>query len=116
MATLRQGNKTDRNNVNLLNTNMSLHEMFRLISDQMTFKDVLVLKHLYHKLLPKDIIKSVFDGYSFLLALERTGRIDEYNLKYLMELLRIITRHDLLHLVTLRKQNRGYYFNLFIFK
>jgi hypothetical protein len=104
MASSRRSNKTE---INVLNANMTLHEMFRVISDRMTFKDVLVLKHLYQKLLPWDIIKNVLDGYSFLIALERTGRIDEYNLKYLMELLRIITRHDLLHLVTLRKEKLG---------
>ncbi|KAF7695583.1 hypothetical protein HF521_007306 [Silurus meridionalis] len=47
------------------------------------------------------------DGRDFLLALERQGRCDETNFRHILQLLRIITRHDLLPYVTLRKRQTG---------
>ncbi|NXS44721.1 DEDD2 protein, partial [Balaeniceps rex] len=43
------------------------------------------------------------DGVELLLELERRGLCDEGNFRHLLQLLRVITRHDLLHCVTLKR-------------
>ncbi|XP_043936732.1 DNA-binding death effector domain-containing protein 2 isoform X2 [Protopterus annectens] len=43
-------------------------------------------------------------GVEFLFELERRGLCDESNLRYLMQLLRILTRHDLLPYVNMKKR------------
>ncbi|KAK3107557.1 hypothetical protein FSP39_017296 [Pinctada imbricata] len=83
---------------------LSLHEMFRIVGEQMTCRDIRTLKYLYKGIMPADVVCRVHEGYDFLLALERMNRVDETNFKYIMELLRIITRHDLLQYVTLRRR------------
>ena len=86
---------------------LSLHEMFRIVGEQMTSKDILTLKYLYKGIMPADVVCRVHEGYDFLLALEKMNRVDETNFKYIMDLLRIITRHDLLQYVTLRRRLPG---------
>ncbi|KAK6165206.1 hypothetical protein SNE40_023560 [Patella caerulea] len=78
--------------------------VFKLVGDQMTSIDVAVLKFLYTKIMNDELISNVTDGYSFLVALEKMGRVDETNFKHILHLLRTITRHDLTHLVNLRKR------------
>ncbi|XP_064296459.1 DNA-binding death effector domain-containing protein 2 isoform X1 [Phalacrocorax carbo] len=43
------------------------------------------------------------DGVELLLELERRGLCDEGNFRHLLQLLRVVTRHDLLHCVTLKR-------------
>lgn len=86
---------------------LSLHEMFQIVGDQMTTKDVRSLKFLYKRIMPWNIFMNVNDGYTCLLALEKLGRVDETNFKYLLQFLRIITRHDLSQYVTLRRRRTG---------
>ncbi|XP_040275736.1 DNA-binding death effector domain-containing protein 2 [Bufo bufo] len=45
------------------------------------------------------------NGAALLLELERRGKCDESNFKHLLQLLRILTRHDLLPYVTLNRPN-----------
>ncbi len=73
----------------------------------MTPRDVRVLKFLYTGILSDELRAQVNDGYSFLLALEKIGRVDESNFKHILHVLRIITRHDLLQYVTLRRRKTG---------
>ena len=87
--------------------NLTLHEMFRIVGDQMTPRDVRVLKYLYTGILSEDLRGLVHDGYTFLLALEKMGRVDSSNFKHILHVLRIITRHDLLQFVTLRRRKPG---------
>ncbi|XP_071969852.1 DNA-binding death effector domain-containing protein 2 [Engystomops pustulosus] len=44
------------------------------------------------------------NGTELLLELERRGKCDESNFKHLLQLLRILTRHDLLPYVSLKRQ------------
>ncbi|CAG2215020.1 OTF [Mytilus edulis] len=83
---------------------LTLHDMFRTIGDQMTPRDVKVLKFIYSGIMADDILRKVYDGFSFLLALEKMDRIDETNFKHILDLLRIITRHDLTPYVTLKRR------------
>uniref|UniRef100_A0A8B9N5R0 DED domain-containing protein n=1 Tax=Accipiter nisus TaxID=211598 RepID=A0A8B9N5R0_9AVES len=43
------------------------------------------------------------NGVELLLELERRGLCDEGNFRHLLQLLRVLTRHDLLHCVTLKR-------------
>ncbi|GAB0200417.1 death effector domain-containing protein [Grus japonensis] len=43
------------------------------------------------------------NGVELLLELERRGFCDEGNFRHLLQLLRVLTRHDLLHCVTLKR-------------
>lgn len=83
---------------------LTLHDMFRVVGDQMTPRDIKVLKFIYNGIMPEDILNKVYDGFSFLLALEKMDRIDETNFKHILDLLRIITRHDLTPYVTLKRR------------
>ncbi|XP_069497051.1 DNA-binding death effector domain-containing protein 2 isoform X2 [Ambystoma mexicanum] len=48
-------------------------------------------------------IPRVKNGVQLLLELERRGKCDEYNFTHLLQLLRVLTRHDLLQYVTLKR-------------
>ncbi|MGH0174361.1 UNVERIFIED_CONTAM: hypothetical protein FKN15_009342 [Acipenser sinensis] len=47
------------------------------------------------------------DGVELLLELERRGVCDESNFNHLLQLLRILTRHDLMPFVTQKKRRTG---------
>ncbi|XP_050840567.1 death effector domain-containing protein-like [Serinus canaria] len=80
----------------------SLHRMFDIVGAQLTHRDVRVLSFLFVDVLDEAERGRIRSGRDFLLALERQGRCDESNLRQLLQLLRIITRHDLLPYVSLR--------------
>lgn len=85
----------------------TLHEMFTIVGSKMTQRDINILKYLYNGIMPQRIIGRVKDGVEFLLGLEKMNRVDETNFKYVVDLLRMISRHDLLQYVTLRKRKPG---------
>lgn len=80
--------------------------MFDIVGAHLTHHDVHVLSFLF-----VDIVEyargGIRNGRDFFLALERQGRCSEANFRYILQLLRIITRHDLLPYVTLRKRQTG---------
>ena len=99
---------TDHNsNENDVDSYIGLHEMFQVVGDQMTPRDVTVLKYIYSGIMPDDMMKKVNDGYSFLCALEAMDKVDKTCFKHILELLRIITRHDLTPYVTLMRRKTG---------
>ena len=86
---------------------LSLHEMFRIVGDQLTPTDVRAMQLLNAGLFP-DVVRTKFsDGYTFLLALEKIGQVDSSNFKHLFHLLRIVNRHDLTQFVTLKRRTTG---------
>ena len=87
--------------------NLTLHEMFRVVGDQLMPRDVRVLKFLNTMFLSEDSRSKIHDGFTFLLALEKIGRVDSSNFKYIIYVLRIITRQDLIPFVTLRRRKTG---------
>ncbi|KAM6977947.1 death effector domain-containing protein [Aplochiton taeniatus] len=84
----------------------SLHRMFDIVGAQLTHRDVRVLSFLFVDVIDEYERGGIRSGRDFLLALERQGRCDETNFRHVLQLLRIITRHDLLPYVTLRKRQR----------
>lgn len=85
----------------------SLHQMFDIVGAQLTHRDVRVLSFLFVDVIDEYERGGIRSGRDFLLALERQGRCDETNFRHILQLLRIITRHDLLAYVTLRKRQAG---------
>lgn len=85
----------------------SLHRMFDIVGAQLTQRDVRVLSFLFVDVIDEYERGGIRSGRDFLLALERQGRCDETNFRHVLQLLRIITRHDLLPYVTLRKRQAG---------
>lgn len=85
----------------------SLHQMFDIVGAQLTHRDVRVLSFLFVDVIDEYERGGIRSGRDFLLALERQGRCDETNFRHILQLLRIITRHDLLPYVTLRKRQAG---------
>lgn len=85
----------------------SLHQMFDIVGAQLTHRDVRVLSFLFVDVIDEYERGGIRSGKDFLLALERQGRCDETNFRHILQLLRIITRHDLLAYVTLRKRQAG---------
>ncbi|XP_027489574.1 death effector domain-containing protein-like, partial [Corapipo altera] len=71
----------------------SLHRMFDIVGAHLTHRDVRVLSFLFVDVLDEAERGRIRSGRDFLLALERQGRCDESNLRQLLQLLRIITRH-----------------------
>lgn len=85
----------------------SLHHMFDIVGAQLTHRDVRVLSFLFVDVIDEYERGGIRNGRDFLLALERQGRCDETNFRHVLQLLRIITRHDLLPYVTLKKRQSG---------
>ncbi|KAM9752448.1 death effector domain-containing protein isoform 2-T2 [Menidia menidia] len=83
----------------------SLHRMFDIVGAQLTHRDVRVLSFLFVDVIDEYERGGIRSGRDFLLALERQGRCDETNFRHVLQLLRIITRHDLLPYVTLRRRH-----------
>ncbi|XP_061758443.1 death effector domain-containing protein [Nerophis ophidion] len=82
----------------------SLHRMFDIVGAQLTHRDVRVLSFLFVDVIDEYERGGIRSGRDFLLALERQGRCDETNFQHVLQLLRIITRHDLLPYVTLKRR------------
>lgn len=85
----------------------SLHQMFTIVGAHLTHRDIRVLSFLFVDVIDEYERGGIRSGKDFLLALERQGRCDETNFRHVLQLLRIITRHDLLPYVTLRKRQAG---------
>ena len=94
-----------------LEENISLHEMFQVIGNQMTARDVRVLKYVYSGIFSPQMRARINDGATFFLALEKIGRCDASNFKHILHLLRIISRHDLTQYVSLRRRYPGMEFD-----
>ena len=86
---------------------LTLHEMFRIVGDQMTPREVNILKLLFTGIFSDDTKKQVNDGYSFLLALEKIKRVHASDFGCIQDFLKIIKRQDLVQFVTLRKRRPG---------
>ncbi|XP_027710618.1 death effector domain-containing protein isoform X2 [Vombatus ursinus] len=82
----------------------SLHRMFDIVGTHLTHRDVRVLSFLFVDVIDDHERGLIRSGRDFLLALERQGRCDESNFRQVLQLLRIITRHDLLPYVTLKRR------------
>ncbi|XP_075049725.1 death effector domain-containing protein [Mixophyes fleayi] len=82
----------------------SLHRMFDIVGTHLTHRDVRVLSFLFVDVIDDYERGMIRSGRDFLLALERQGRCDESNFRQVLQLLRIITRHDLLPYVTLKRR------------
>ncbi|XP_068108408.1 death effector domain-containing protein [Hyperolius riggenbachi] len=82
----------------------SLHKMFDIVGTHLTHRDVRVLSFLFVDVIDDYERGMIRTGRDFLLALERQGRCDETNFRQVLQLLRIITRHDLLPYVTLKRR------------
>ncbi|XP_072887056.1 death effector domain-containing protein isoform X2 [Hemitrygon akajei] len=85
----------------------SLHRMFQIVGAQLTHRDVRVLSFLFVDVIADYERGLIRSGRDFFLALERQGRCDETNFQHVLQLLRIITRHDLLPYVTLKRRKTG---------
>lgn len=85
----------------------SLHRMFDIVGTHLTHRDVRVLSFLFVDVIDDHERGLIRNGRDFLLALERQGRCDETNFRQVLQLLRIITRHDLLPYVTLKRRRAG---------
>ncbi|XP_043540582.1 death effector domain-containing protein-like, partial [Chiloscyllium plagiosum] len=85
----------------------SLHRMFQIVGAQLTHRDVRVLSFLFVDVIEDYERGMIRSGRDFFLALERQGRCDETNFRQVLQLLRIITRHDLLPYVTLKRRKTG---------
>lgn len=85
----------------------SLHRMFDIVGTHLTHRDVRVLSFLFVDVIDDYERGMIRSGRDFLLALERQGRCDETNFRQVLQLLRIITRHDLLPYVTLKRRRAG---------
>lgn len=82
----------------------SLHRMFDVVGTHLTHRDVRVLSFLFVDVIDDHERGLIRNGRDFLLALERQGRCDESNFRQVLQLLRVITRHDLLPYVTLKRR------------
>ncbi|XP_041281379.1 DNA-binding death effector domain-containing protein 2-like [Onychostruthus taczanowskii] len=105
---------------------LSLHRLFEVVAAQLTPSDVAVLSFLLDEALrggdgdkDKDgegsgaaprgrgARRDPRDGLELLLELERRGLCHEGDLGQLRQLLRLVTRHDLLRCVSLKRPRPG---------
>ncbi|KAK1151809.1 DNA-binding death effector domain-containing protein 2-like [Acipenser oxyrinchus oxyrinchus] len=83
----------------------SLHEIFEVVGSHLTDTDLEVLSFLLDETYPATAgVHKPKDGVELLLELERRGVCDESNFNHLLQLLRILTRHDLMPFVTQKKR------------
>lgn len=86
----------------------SLHQMFKIVGDQITETDLRTLKLLTYSIVRDDIVLRAKDGFTFLLALEKIGKVDQTNFHFLAEIINQHTdRHDLLHFLSLKRRKTG---------
>ncbi|XP_020380645.1 death effector domain-containing protein [Rhincodon typus] len=102
--TKRSGQQWPEEQVNREHGLYSLHRMFQIVGAQLTHRDVRVLSFLFVDVIEDYERGMIRSGRDFFLALERQGRCDETNFRQVLQLLRIITRHDLLPYVTLKRR------------
>ncbi|XP_041471289.1 death effector domain-containing protein-like [Lytechinus variegatus] len=86
---------------------LSLHEMFCVVSSQLTEDDFEVLKHLYIGSSISDDRGKIKTPSDLFFAMEKSGLCDSSNFQEILNVLRLITRHDLIPFVTRRKRKRG---------
>ncbi|MBN3279832.1 DEDD2 protein, partial [Polyodon spathula] len=88
----------------------SLHEIFEVVGSHLTDSDLDVLSFLLDEASTGERgfcaagVHKPKDGVELLLELERRGVCDESNFNHLLQLLRILTRHDLMPFVTQKKR------------
>uniref|UniRef100_A0A8C9A800 Death effector domain-containing protein n=1 Tax=Prolemur simus TaxID=1328070 RepID=A0A8C9A800_PROSS len=82
----------------------SLHRMFEIVGTHLTHKDVCMLYFLIFDVIDDDQRGRIRSGCDLFLALERQGCCEESNFRQMLQLLSIITRHDLLPYVTLKRR------------
>lgn len=85
----------------------TLHDIFRIIGDQLTQEDIEVLKSVYDPVLGEELVRRVNNGREFFLTLEKQGRVDDANLREVRQALKTTTRLDLIHLVSLTRRRCG---------
>uniref|UniRef100_A0A3B5MW82 Death effector domain-containing 1 n=1 Tax=Xiphophorus couchianus TaxID=32473 RepID=A0A3B5MW82_9TELE len=84
---------------------LSLHEMFDVVASQLTESDIEALSFLLNETYPAQHPLDPFkSGLELLLELERRGYLYDGNLEPLLQLLRVLTRHDLLPFVSHKKR------------
>ncbi|CAF97802.1 unnamed protein product [Tetraodon nigroviridis] len=87
---------------------LSLHEVFEIVGSQLTETDIEVLsfllKEAFHSQDSLVDSSKPTSGLELLLELERRGYISDGNLEPLLQLLRVLTRHDLLPFVSRKKR------------
>ncbi|XP_059574805.1 DNA-binding death effector domain-containing protein 2 isoform X2 [Alligator mississippiensis] len=98
---------------------LSLHRLFEVVGSQLSAADVAVLAFLLDETkpyppsspagpetAPLEVLaprRTPYNGVELLLELEHRGLCHEGNFRHLLELLRVLTRHDLLPYVTLKR-------------
>ncbi|XP_025051212.1 DNA-binding death effector domain-containing protein 2 isoform X2 [Alligator sinensis] len=98
---------------------LSLHRLFEVVGSQLSAADVAVLAFLLDETkpyppsspaspetAPLEVLaprRTPYNGIELLLELEHRGLCHEGNFRHLLELLRVLTRHDLLPYVTLKR-------------
>lgn len=102
---------------------LSLHRLFEVVGSQLSAADVAVLAFLLDETkpyppsspagpetAPLEVLaprRTPYNGVELLLELEHRGLCHEGNFRHLLELLRVLTRHDLLPYVTLKRPRTG---------
>ncbi|XP_070534921.1 death effector domain-containing protein-like [Ptychodera flava] len=82
----------------------SLHDVFRIVADQLTQRDLEIIRSFYPRALSESEKAKILDGFGLFLALEKNGLCDASNFKQILELLRITSRHDLIPYLTLKRR------------
>ncbi|GFT21542.1 death effector domain-containing protein [Nephila pilipes] len=77
------------------------------IGSHLTQRDVCLLTILSGTGIDATLKRKIKNGKDLLLALTRTGYCDESNLTSIIDLMKIIKRHDLLHMIHMKKKTKG---------
>ncbi|XP_071505610.1 death effector domain-containing protein-like [Diadema antillarum] len=85
----------------------SLHEMFGVISSQLTQQDFSALKSLFVGSLVNEDRGRIKRPSDLFFAMERARLCDSSNFYEILNVLRMITRHDLMPFVSRRKRRRA---------
>ncbi|GIY20382.1 death effector domain-containing protein [Caerostris extrusa] len=76
------------------------------VGSHLTQKDIHLVTVLSGTGLDDSLKRKIKNGKDLLLALSKTGYCDESNFSSIIDLLKIIKRHDLIHMVQIRQKTK----------
>ncbi|KAF8791966.1 Death effector domain-containing protein like [Argiope bruennichi] len=76
------------------------------VGSHLTYRDVSLLTILSGTVIDASLKRRIKNGKDLLLALSKSGYCDESNLSSIIELLKTIKRHDLLHMIHMRQKTK----------
>lgn len=84
-----------------------LNKMHDRIGYHLSEKEVKLLTVLSGRMLEPSVLRKIKNGKDLFLALSKQGYCDESNFFSIIDMLKLLHRHDLVHMLHLRQKAKG---------